>query len=415
MKQTFIKTLFILVCSVTLFKCDKEEIVAEQLNKIETVSINEALSVFPKTSVSNQFSKTTTNQFAVPNLDAITQEEIINSNELLTVIPATTYQGVYSRILVIKINDEIKSVVFSMVPDVAANTDEFSGMVYIHTLQKEYVNTFKVEDGIIVSRFKKPTVTGSSKSNFAKGDDDCWGITCGMRGEEVVIVAKNTKQFEFKWMFEDGGSDGDGSSGGYNGESWNSGSAGGGPDSNPNDNACDPGYVKDDNGNCVAENFDPGCDEGYHKDENDVCVLNPVYSAPCSAFEYAQPAGELVKACAVTGLWNRFYSYGIQNGKHGTFEAFVVYPLVFFTAPTWMTNGLASNKTATAVIVAFRKTDIWFAANPYATKEQVGNKLSSYILKEMAKFGGSMTQIPPFGIRSPAPYVPSLSGTGNCL
>lgn len=64
---------------------------------------------------------------------------------------------------------------------------------------------------------------------------------------------------------------------------------------------------------------------------------------------------------------------------------------------------------------AIRQTSQWFMANPYATKQQVGNKLDNNILYEMSKFGGKMTQTPPFSIRSPAPYLVSFDGIGNCL
>lgn len=247
--------LLLLSVSFVLYNCDKEEIIKEQQSNIETVSVSEAFNLFSQNSKTNKTSKTSHTQFAIPDLDKISQEEIINSNELLTIIPAFTFQGVHSRVLLIKIDGEIKSVVFSMVKDESSNTEEFSGMIYIHTLQKEYVNTFKVENGIPVSRFKKPIGTTSSKSSFAKGGDDCVGIACGMQGEEVIIIAKKDTKFEFNWMFQDdgGGSGEGGQSWDYTGDSSGGDPAGGGQD--PAETTCNPGYVKDSNGVCVLDDI----------------------------------------------------------------------------------------------------------------------------------------------------------------
>jgi len=256
MKQAFFKNFFYLFTLILFFNCEKEDIIAEQQSNIETVSITEALNLFSQSSKTNKSSKTTNNQYAIPNLDIISQEEINKSNELLTVIPATTFEGVYSRILLLKIDGKVKSVVFSMVKDKQLNTQKFSGRIYITTLEREYINVFKVVNGILVSRFKKSTEIYSSRNSFAKGGEyDCWGITCGMRGEEIVIIASGggAESLDINWLYLEGGSE----SGDNNGdtESWDygDGEAGGGTTGEDllEDTICSEGYVKDSYGNCV--------------------------------------------------------------------------------------------------------------------------------------------------------------------
>lgn len=397
-----------------LWSCEKEDVFVEQQNTFETVSISEAYSLFNIDNKSSVDSKSSNGQYAIPDLDQISQEEIKNSSELLTVIPASLNKDdFYSRILLLKIDGETKSIVFNMLPNDQATAEEFSGSIFIMDLDGNFINGYKIQRNIFVSEYRKAIGNQAKiytgKLNKSSADDCPYEDNSLCDLEEVVITANfggpKTSNTPLNIIYFQGGLGTN-----YTWDPW-TGSGGGSPSSSD----CSDGYVKDENGNCVADNFEEGCSEGYHKDDLGNCIENPVLSADCRSFEYAQPPGALLKACAVTGLWNTFYAYGTQNGKAGVYEAFVGYPLVYFTAPPSMTNGYAANRTAKAVTEAFRRTDVWFAANPSATKEQVGKKLSSYILNEMGKFGGSMTQIPPFSIPSPAPYLSSLVGTGNCL
>ena len=127
MKQTFLKTILLLFITIVFTNCDKEEITTEQQSNIETVSINEAQNLFSSTKLSKA-SKSENEQYAIPILDFISQEEITDSEELLTIIPAyTIYEDVYSRILLLKIEGEIESVIFSMVRDEDSSNEQFSG------------------------------------------------------------------------------------------------------------------------------------------------------------------------------------------------------------------------------------------------------------------------------------------------
>ncbi|MDZ4331244.1 MAG: hypothetical protein U0945_11800, partial [Flavobacterium sp.] len=95
--------------------------------------------------------------------DAITQEKITNSDQLITVIPlSNTTKQEYSRILLLKIKDTIKSAVFSMYPDKDAKSKDFSGKIMITTIDGEFVNAFRVKNGALVSRFVIKTKTNAS-------------------------------------------------------------------------------------------------------------------------------------------------------------------------------------------------------------------------------------------------------------
>ncbi|WP_034040588.1 hypothetical protein [Wocania ichthyoenteri] len=253
MKQTFLKTILLLFITIVFTNCDKEEITTEQQSNIETVSITEAQNLFSIDNFSKN-SKSKKEHFAIPNLDFISHEKIIGSEELLTIIPAyTKYQNVYSRILLLKIDGSIESVIFSMVRDENSSTKQFSGKLYITDLDGNYINAFRVVDDVLVSRFLKPTSTESksSKKLFSKDGDeeDCWGIACGMEGEEVVITVNKkptTINFPLQIIYYQGG-------GGIpTGLSWSSGGGSG-------STGCSEGYIKDGNGNCVLDDIPPSC------------------------------------------------------------------------------------------------------------------------------------------------------------
>ena len=144
--------------------CQVEEDVGRQENTIQTVSLDEAIS-FVKQNPLNSSSKTGKKKTFTPDFDAITQEKITNSDQLITVIPlySNTRQE-YSRILLLKIKDTIKSVVFSMFPDKDALSKDFCGKILITKINGEFVNGFRIKKGYIVSQFvKKKTSTSNSR------------------------------------------------------------------------------------------------------------------------------------------------------------------------------------------------------------------------------------------------------------
>ncbi|MEO7978804.1 hypothetical protein [Flavobacterium sp.] len=185
-----IVTVLLLFCiALIMFNCQNEENSSEQLqNNIETVTIDEAKN-FLIHSKSNS-AKSTNNALENPDLDfdKITQEKINGSDQLLTVIPFTTNNDLENnRILLLKINNEIKSVVFSMYPDENSVKGSFSGELFVYSLDGVFINGFRAKGGIIVSRFFEnntiKTITGNSKTSKSTGRRP-------IRLNEVVIQGK---------------------------------------------------------------------------------------------------------------------------------------------------------------------------------------------------------------------------------
>lgn len=194
MKQTIIKSTFLFIILISFLNCEKEETIIEQKKIIETVSIYEALSFF-NTKITKKFSKTSKNQFINFDLDNIDQEAIINSDQLLTIIPVQIEnKEFYSRILLLKINNEIESVVFSMVGNEKNEEGHFYGKIYISDLDGHFVNGFRVEDNNLVARLISST--SHNKSIYSKDDacvecpyNDC--SYCSL--DEVVITTTSPK------------------------------------------------------------------------------------------------------------------------------------------------------------------------------------------------------------------------------
>ena len=186
--------------AVLLWRCESENVTSDQgqPHTVETVTINEALALFTAKPASNS-AKTAGEAYIIPHLLHITQEEIINSDVFLTVIPATTiYEEYYSRILLLKINDKIQSLVFGMYAS-GSDTPYFSGEILITDLQGNFLNGYRVENGRFVSQFRKKA---GSKSEAAKtgnvvcpehgecnGESGC--ILCLQELDEVEVVGES--------------------------------------------------------------------------------------------------------------------------------------------------------------------------------------------------------------------------------
>ena len=164
------------ILSFLLWNCENEAGTLEaQPDAIATVSIDEAVNFFAE--ISSKPTKTAKKAYAIPYLSYISQEEIINSEALLTVIPATTQHGDhYSRILLLKINNEIQSLVFSMYASGNAAQEYFSGEILITNLQGGFLNGYRVENGHFVSQFRKKTESISDA-------DKTGNVVCPEHGE----------------------------------------------------------------------------------------------------------------------------------------------------------------------------------------------------------------------------------------
>lgn len=142
---------------------------------------------------------------------------------------------------------------------------------------------------------------------------------------------------------------------------------------------------------------------------------NPLLGADCRSFEYAQPPGALQKGCAVSDFNHTFYTAGIRpNGSPYIGEIVSNISIIYFTMPTWMTNGQAANLTARAVTNAIKAADLYFFENPDVSRFELGDVFRDALRAQLAIVGGGMsTTIEPFPIPSPAPYITSVLGISN--
>ena len=112
-KLKIMKRSILFVLALTLTNCQIEESPAIQTSKIQTISIEEA-TLFLGQSL-NSSSRLSKKGVVKPELGKITQEKINNSDQLLTVIPLPANdKNQNSRILMLKVRGEIKSVVFTI-------------------------------------------------------------------------------------------------------------------------------------------------------------------------------------------------------------------------------------------------------------------------------------------------------------
>ncbi|QGK75059.1 hypothetical protein [Flavobacterium sp. SLB02] len=166
--KSHIKVIMLLFIALLMFNCQNDENLPDQLqNKIETVSIDEAKN-FLMHSRSNSSAKSTNNEFENLEFNKIAQEKIKGTDQLLTVIPFTTNNDLENkRILMLKIDNDVKSVVFIMYPDENSSKESFSGELFSYSLDGNFISGFRAKNGIIVSQLFENTST--LKTNIDNG------------------------------------------------------------------------------------------------------------------------------------------------------------------------------------------------------------------------------------------------------
>ncbi len=82
--------------------------------------------------------------------------------------------------------------------------------------------------------------------------------------------------------------------------------------------------------------------------------------------------------------------------------------------PVGWTNGRSATLAAQALHNSMAATQAWLYENPSATTSQLESVWWNNMKLSMGRVGGSVSKIPLFTVRSPAPYLKRLFGTGNC-
>lgn len=169
-RRTTIRLFLSLLITLFLSNCQDEEYekIDQPKSLLQTVSKDDAIQFLEQQKNRSLTSKSDQVTSLTYDYDHITQEEITNSTELLTVIPLLTNNAQeYSRVLMVTIQNERQTVVYSMYPETTMNTSNFSGTIMIRTLEGDFINGYRVKNGENISQFFS---TGSTnKSSGAIG------------------------------------------------------------------------------------------------------------------------------------------------------------------------------------------------------------------------------------------------------
>jgi hypothetical protein len=205
--QQITKYLLVFVLALTLSNCQVEEDVINKQGNIQTVNLNEAIS-FLKDNPVNINSKLSKKTTLLPDFNKITQEKVFNSDQLLTIIPLSTNdENQNSRVLLLKIDDEIQSVNFSMHPEENSSDLFFTGKIMIRKLNGDFINGFRVKNGECITQFVK-TDKSVKEGSFYKGNGDSGGE--GMTEVIIMNLYKASRSYyldlaSFIWNYSDGG------------------------------------------------------------------------------------------------------------------------------------------------------------------------------------------------------------------
>ncbi|MEO8532318.1 MAG: hypothetical protein ABI441_01140 [Flavobacterium sp.] len=153
-------------------------------------------------------------------LDKITQEKLSNTDQLLTVIPVKRTSAVeFDRVLLLKVNNVIKSVVFKMYSDGSEITSPFSGKILIYDLEGNFINGFGLKNGIAVLKYKQKNSGRTANSKSLRMGGELEGVTVynNYKGFISEIADFGWGDYhsggdagngDFDWMYEGGGGSG---------------------------------------------------------------------------------------------------------------------------------------------------------------------------------------------------------------
>ena len=181
--------------SILLWNCNKvylEDVPIKNeipINKLfQTVSKEESIAYFRKKEDKNLSARIDPIGLE-PDLDNITQEEILNTDAELTVIPAeTNFPEVKTRILQVKSSSgELISLLFNEIPDNMSTYDNFSGIINLTTLDGKIIDAYRVVNGDAISKFeKKPTYSNECDENLNPFSDFCF-----QQLNEIILSSTN--------------------------------------------------------------------------------------------------------------------------------------------------------------------------------------------------------------------------------
>lgn len=387
--KSHVKVIMLFFTALLMFNCQNDENLPDQLqNKIETVSIDEAKN-FLMHSRSNSSAKSTNNEFENLEFNKIAQEKIKGTDQLLTVIPFTTNNNLeHNRILMLKIDNEIKSVIFSMYPDENSSRENFSGKLFSYSLDGNFISGFRAKNGIIVSQFFENTST--LKTNIDNGKTTTLTRRSPVTLNEVVVQNNYRNTVHALDMF------------GYSSIFGNDIFGGG----------------FNDYGGVDYYSWDAGGDSGI--DYNQTNNNDKIYP-DCSSFNFVKMEGVPWQEAAIKNIHFTIEIIQSITPLITSSETILLPQAVSFQMPTNtlvgntnITPGTAASVTAKAIDMAMKQTKDYYKAVP-ATELMV-TQFFKKALKDTFELmtPGSRLQINPIRTVPPTEYKSNWFFPDNC-
>lgn len=169
--------------------------------KYQAIAADEVTDFFTSAPSKELFNKTTNGLDLKIDNASLSFEHIENTTIGLPIFKATTkYSKMSTEVFLVKVEDAILPFLFNRIADDKVNTIEFSGSIIISELNGDFVNGYKVENGVFVSQLvinnsdsktSKNSITMKAPCNW-----DCLGNPW-QNLNEVVITPNRFKSFNF--------------------------------------------------------------------------------------------------------------------------------------------------------------------------------------------------------------------------
>lgn len=292
-----------LVIGISIWSCQDDNVQLQQQTLYKTISVNETKSYLSALSQKLLSTKAKGSGIGLTfDPEDFDYEKIINSNELLTVIPASTnIKNAFTRMVLIKKNDTVSHFLYHMIPDSISSFESFNGKVFISDEIGNLLTGFRVKDNQLISRFiidNYSNKQGNYKNKMASEPEDYDG---GLLPEiELHPDTGETTGFPVDYFFDY--SDDEQTSD----EDLGGGDSGGGEEWDSNDGGSSASYdpIKECSGiEVVGPYGDCRCPNGFVRDKNGKCIERPCLGDPVKNLE-VQPqthsgvAGALHNTCA---------------------------------------------------------------------------------------------------------------------
>lgn len=154
----------------------------------------------------NSSSKFAKISISATDLTKITHEKITNSEELITTLPiANSNKKQHSKILLLKIDNQIKGAILTTLDESFEQSAEFTGKIIITDLNGEFVNGFRVQNGIAIAALVKKSISSqnsyTNKSNAEELNEVIIYNNYHNSYPVYVILHLTTTVFTYNLMF----------------------------------------------------------------------------------------------------------------------------------------------------------------------------------------------------------------------